>query len=148
MSADKPKSGWLSSAAFSIACCTRLPASDDRRREKGIGAASVTTEGQLASLPHQMQTIFVGLASRALVAARRSLSSEASLRDTLTKALEATTVSVEDVSGGCGAMFKIFVESPKFKGLSTVKQHRLVNDVLKEEIKEMHGLTIFTRPSP
>jgi hypothetical protein len=35
------------------------------------------------------------------------------------------------VSGGCGAMYEIFVQAPDFKGLSVVKQHRLVNEVSK-----------------
>lgn len=58
-------------------------------------------------------------------------SGEVALRDTLARALDATVCEVQDVSGGCGAMYKIFVESPKFKGLNTVKQHRLVNEILK-----------------
>lgn len=48
------------------------------------------------------------------------------------------------MSGGCGAMYEIHVESADFKGLSTIKQHRLVTETLKEQIKEMHGLRIST----
>ena len=65
---------------------------------------------------------------------------EAKLRDEL----DAVNVTVEDVSGGCGAMYKAYVESPKFAGLNTVKQHKLVQGVLKEEIAEMHGFTLKT----
>jgi hypothetical protein len=36
------------------------------------------------------------------------------------------------------------VVSDKFAGLSTLKQHRLVNAALKEEVKEMHALRVFT----
>ncbi|KAF6205700.1 hypothetical protein GE061_019873 [Apolygus lucorum] len=57
---------------------------------------------------------------------------------------KAKSVEVLDVSGGCGAMYEIYVEAPQFKGLSIVKQHRLVTDALKEEIKDMHGLRIQT----
>lgn len=32
-------------------------------------------------------------------------------------------------TGGCGAMFEIMVETPDFKGLSMVKQHRMINEV-------------------
>lgn len=46
--------------------------------------------------------------------------------------------------GGCGAMYDIFVETSEFNGLSTVKQHRLVTETLKTQIKEMHGLRIQT----
>ena len=45
-------------------------------------------------------------------------------------------------------MYSMEVESPLFKGLNMVNQHRMVNDVLKKEIGEMHGLTIKTRASP
>lgn len=31
--------------------------------------------------------------------------------------------------GGCGAMYEISVISDQFKGMSIVKQHRLVNEV-------------------
>lgn len=33
--------------------------------------------------------------------------------------------------GGCGSMYSIFIEAPDFQGLSTVKQHLLVNNVSK-----------------
>ena len=65
---------------------------------------------------------------------------EAKLRDEL----DAVNVTVEDVSGGCGAMYKAYVESPKFAGLNTVKQHKLVQGVLKAEIADMHGFTLKT----
>lgn len=31
---------------------------------------------------------------------------------------------MEDVSGGCGAMFEVYVKDVAFKGINTVKQHR------------------------
>jgi stress-induced morphogen len=65
---------------------------------------------------------------------------EAKLRDQL----DAVAVTVEDVSGGCGAMYKAYVESPRFVGLGVVKQHKLVQGVLKDEIAEMHGFTLKT----
>lgn len=56
----------------------------------------------------------------------------------------AKDVQVVDVSGGCGAMYEVLVESEEFKGLSIVKQHRMINEILKDQIKEMHGLRIHT----
>lgn len=41
-------------------------------------------------------------------------------------------------------MYNIQVESIDFKGLSTIKQHRLITETLKTEIKDMHGIRIFT----
>ena len=78
--------------------------------------------------------------ARVLSTATPSEAMEAKLRDEL----DAVNVTVEDVSGGCGAMYKAYVESPKFAGLNTVKQHKLVQGVLKEEIAEMHGFTLKT----
>ncbi|KAL6450465.1 BOL3 BolA-like protein 3 [Candida maltosa Xu316] len=54
-------------------------------------------------------------------------------------------LQVQDVSGGCGSMFAILVESSKFKGLPMIKQHRLVNEILKDEIKQWHGLQLRTK---
>ncbi|KAI5959838.1 uncharacterized protein KGF55_005070 [Candida pseudojiufengensis] len=65
----------------------------------------------------------------------------------LEKEFDPTNLKVQDVSGGCGSMFAIFVESNKFKGLPMIKQHRLVNDILKDEIKKWHGLQLKTRSS-
>ncbi|XP_062869248.1 beta,beta-carotene 15,15'-dioxygenase [Trichomycterus rosablanca] len=56
----------------------------------------------------------------------------------------ASALKVVDISGGCGAMYEIHIESEEFKGRRTVQQHQLVNQALKEEIKGMHGLRIFT----
>ncbi|XP_059608911.1 bolA-like protein 3 [Phlebotomus argentipes] len=60
----------------------------------------------------------------------------------------AEEIAVTDISGGCGAMFEIFVRSKDFQGLSTVKQHRLITETLKEQIKDMHGLRIHTEIPP
>lgn len=57
---------------------------------------------------------------------------------------QAKNIQVSDVSGGCGAMYEILVESSEFQGISRVKQHQMITDTLKEEIKDMHGLRIHT----
>lgn len=62
--------------------------------------------------------------------------------------VEASKAVVQDISGGCGSMYKIEVESPLFRGKGLVAQHRMVKDALKAEIADMHGLTLHTRPSP
>ena len=59
----------------------------------------------------------------------------------------ATDIAVVDISGGCGSMYEIYVESPEFKGMRLVKQHKMVNEALKGEIREMHGLRISTMSS-
>ena len=44
--------------------------------------------------------------------------------------------------GGCGTFYNIIIASDEFKGLSLVKQQRLVNQTLKEEIQGIHGLQV------
>jgi stress-induced morphogen len=51
------------------------------------------------------------------------------MQSSLSAQLEATHVKVVDVSGGCGSMYDVEVVSPRFAGLTRVKQHRLVNEV-------------------
>ncbi|VVC43748.1 BolA protein [Cinara cedri] len=57
---------------------------------------------------------------------------------------KAKEIKIKDISGGCGAIFEVFVSSVEFKGLSMVKQHQIINEVLKNEIKSMHGIRIHT----
>ncbi|GMG26125.1 unnamed protein product [Ambrosiozyma monospora] len=70
---------------------------------------------------------------------------ESKIYQILEERLEPKSLSVRDVSGGCGSMFAISVESGKFKGLTMVKQHRLVNEILKDEIAKWHGLQLKTK---
>ena len=59
----------------------------------------------------------------------------------------ATDIAVVDVSGGCGAMYEVFVEAPDFAKMRTVKQHQLVTKALASQIKDMHGIRISTAVS-
>lgn len=54
-------------------------------------------------------------------------------------------LEVTDMSSGEGAMFAISIESSMFNGLSMVKQHRMVNKALKDEIAKWHGLRLKTK---
>ncbi|TKA65277.1 hypothetical protein B0A49_11120 [Cryomyces minteri] len=54
-------------------------------------------------------------------------------------------LQVQDISGGCGSMYALDIVSSKFKGLPVIKQHRLVNQVLGEEIKGWHGVQLKTK---
>jgi len=45
--------------------------------------------------------------------------------------------------GGCGTFYAITIASAAFKGIPMVKQHRLVNEVLKKEIEGIHGLQVL-----
>ncbi|KAI8592890.1 bola protein, partial [Geranomyces variabilis] len=72
---------------------------------------------------------------------------ERTLHEKLANQLQATKLNVADISGGCGSMFAIEIASPLFKGKTLVKQHRMVTDILQEDIKGMHGIQIKTSPS-
>jgi stress-induced morphogen len=73
------------------------------------------------------------------------LSKEDAIEKKLRNVMAATHVQVDDISGGCGSMYKIFVVSPEFEGLALVKQHRLVQKAIAGEIADMHGLTLKTQ---
>lgn len=70
---------------------------------------------------------------------------ERHIYEKLEKELDPVVLDVRDVSGGCGSMYAINIVSNKFNGISMVKQHRLVNSILKEEISGWHGLQLKTR---
>ncbi|KAI8325530.1 bola-like protein, partial [Martensiomyces pterosporus] len=57
--------------------------------------------------------------------------------------LTPTKLSVTDSSGGCGSMYVVEIEAECFRGLTRVKQTKMVNSLLKEELKEMHGMRVL-----
>ncbi|XP_022914107.1 uncharacterized protein [Onthophagus taurus] len=57
----------------------------------------------------------------------------------------AKKIDVNDVSGGCGSMFDVVIASDDFKDMNLVKQHQMVTNALKEEIKLLHGIRIQTK---
>ncbi|KAJ9098682.1 hypothetical protein QFC21_004330 [Naganishia friedmannii] len=69
---------------------------------------------------------------------------ERGIYDKLKAKFGSKTLDVVDVSGGCGSFYAIHISSPQFKGLSTIRQHKLVNECLKEEVKAIHGLQLKT----
>ncbi|CAD6574147.1 MAG: hypothetical protein TREMPRED_001022 [Tremellales sp. Tagirdzhanova-0007] len=69
---------------------------------------------------------------------------EQAIYDKLSSRFPGKQLQVQDVSGGCGSFYAILISSPAFKGLNTIKQHKLVNECLKEDIKSIHGLQIKT----
>eukprot|EP01017_Pseudomicrothorax_dubius_P044319 TRINITY_DN747_c0_g1_i1.p1 TRINITY_DN747_c0_g1~~TRINITY_DN747_c0_g1_i1.p1 ORF type:complete len:111 (-),score=26.37 TRINITY_DN747_c0_g1_i1:53-385(-) len=65
----------------------------------------------------------------------------------LVEKLNAKVAEVVDTSGGCGEMYKIRVESPQFEGKTRIEQHRMVQELLKEQLKNAHGFNISTSSS-
>lgn len=66
----------------------------------------------------------------------------------MTKELQAEHVACTDISGGSscdgGYKLELIVVSPKFDGVPLLKRHRMVNDLLKEEMNRIHALTMKT----
>jgi BolA-like protein 3 len=42
-------------------------------------------------------------------------------------------------------MYSVAVTSEKFRGLPMIKQHRMVNEILGEQIKTWHGIQLRTK---
>ncbi|KAF7207345.1 bolA-like protein 2 [Nothobranchius furzeri] len=62
------------------------------------------------------------------------------LRDKLTKELAAVHVDVEDTSSNrCATSFKVLIVSSQFEGKPLLQRHRMVNECLSEELKEIHA---------
>ena len=85
------------------------------------------------------------------------LSRAARMRQKLQSALEASALDIEDVSyqhAGHAAVkdnanethFNIKVISPKFEGQSLVKRHRMVYDLLTDELNSgLHAISIVSK---
>ncbi|KAK0530783.1 hypothetical protein OC834_003182 [Tilletia horrida] len=70
---------------------------------------------------------------------------ERQIIDILTQRFKPKQIQVADISGGCGSFYAITLSSKDFNGLSTIKQHRLVNQELKDVISGIHGLQLRTQ---
>ncbi len=75
---------------------------------------------------------------------KNKFSSKQIVEDLIKKNIKVESLIVEDVSGGCGQSFKINVCSSDFNGLSLIKQHKLLNEILSSELKEIHSVTYKT----
>lgn len=72
-----------------------------------------------------VRSVVAGAAPRRALSAAAA-SPEAKMTALLREKLAATHVEVKDVSGGCGSFYTVTVVSPRFEGLSPIKQHRCV----------------------
>ncbi|KAJ2991656.1 hypothetical protein NUW58_g2439 [Xylaria curta] len=70
---------------------------------------------------------------------------ESAIWDKLAAEFSPTELTVQDISGGCGSMYGIEIASEKFRGANMLKQQRMVNAVLGEEMKGWHGVQLRTR---
>jgi stress-induced morphogen len=66
------------------------------------------------------------------------------LEERLRANMKVGKIEVVDTSGGCGSQFVINLKSADFNGKTLIAQHRMVNEILKEELKEIHSLQLKT----
>jgi len=60
----------------------------------------------------------------------------------ITSQMDVEDIEVTDTSAGCGVMYKITVVSEEFEGVSRIQRHKMVHDVLGENMRILHGVTI------
>lgn len=79
----------------------------------------------------------------AAVLQRRMVVTVAHIEGALKEKLAAKDVEVYDTSGGCGASFEVSLcVSDQFEGKRALERHRLINGALKQELEEIHALSI------
>ncbi|PHJ24183.1 hypothetical protein CSUI_001956 [Cystoisospora suis] len=64
------------------------------------------------------------------------------LETKLQQALQPVLVRLEDKSCGCGAAYDCVIVSGMFAGKRLLDRHRMVNDVLKEELPNIHAFSM------
>jgi len=101
----------------------------------------------ISSLKHTrwLQSPIIGRALARQVRQGFATTTEEEMTKLLEKELDAAQVVVEDVSGGCGASFRVEVVSSAFEGKKKLDQNRMVHRVLKNEIPNIHALTVVTK---
>ncbi|CAF0942044.1 unnamed protein product [Brachionus calyciflorus] len=66
---------------------------------------------------------------------------QSQVENKLRERLDPIFLKVEDFSDGCGFKYNIFIVSKQFEGQSLLQRQRLVNEILKEEMNDIHALT-------
>ncbi|PWN23822.1 bola-like protein [Microstroma glucosiphilum] len=109
------------------------------------GSVSTMTNQSLRSTPRLFHSSASAHQEGEASASQQEMSSgEADIHALLSKRFNPSHLQVQDVSGGCGSFYAIVVASKEFQGLNTVKQHRMVNECLKDIIGGIHGLQLKT----
>ncbi|KAF9529041.1 bola protein [Crepidotus variabilis] len=63
------------------------------------------------------------------------------LEKAIKRAFEVTHLHIEDQSSGCGDNYAIILVSEAFEGKSTLARHRMINELLKDQIAQMHAFS-------
>ena len=70
--------------------------------------------------------------------------SKEEVEETIRRTLDPVHLEVNDTSNGCGTKFEVIIVSDMFENKSLLQRHRLVHDVLKLEIANMHAFSQVT----
>ncbi|PFH49304.1 hypothetical protein AMATHDRAFT_63437 [Amanita thiersii Skay4041] len=65
----------------------------------------------------------------------------ADIEAALRKSIPVTHLEIEDQSSGCGESYAVLIVSEAFAGKNTLTRHRMVNDMLKNEIAQLHAFS-------
>ncbi|THU93832.1 bola-like protein [Dendrothele bispora CBS 962.96] len=63
------------------------------------------------------------------------------LENTIRNLLPVTHLEIEDQSKGCGESYAIILVSEAFEGKTTLARHRWINELLKDQIAQMHAFS-------
>ncbi|KJA22192.1 hypothetical protein HYPSUDRAFT_41370 [Hypholoma sublateritium FD-334 SS-4] len=63
------------------------------------------------------------------------------LEKAIKRAIPVTHLEIEDQSSGCGDNYAIVLVSEAFQGKTTLARHRMVNELLKDQIAQMHAFS-------
>ncbi|KAL5511924.1 hypothetical protein ACEPAF_5173 [Sanghuangporus sanghuang] len=66
------------------------------------------------------------------------------LENNLRNSMPITHLEIKDRSNGCGENYEILVVSEAFQKKTTLARHRLINELLKNEIAQMHAFSQTT----
>merc|ERR1712183_8306 len=109
---------------------------------KVIQRCSTSTMRGLPS--HLIPTRITGTPTMRTMSSTSRPESELRIENILKEHLAVSECEVRDISGGCGASYEVFVCAEDFRGKRMLQQHRLVQHILKDEMKDIHALRINT----
>ncbi|KAF8622813.1 hypothetical protein AX15_006736 [Amanita polypyramis BW_CC] len=67
--------------------------------------------------------------------------SPADIEEVVRNAIPVSHIEVQDQSSGCGESYAVVIVSEAFQGRTTLMRHRLVNEILKNQIAQLHAFS-------
>ncbi|CDW85754.1 UNKNOWN [Stylonychia lemnae] len=67
-----------------------------------------------------------------------------SIQQKLRENLDIIALKLVDQSGGCGASFDAIIVAKEFTGMSLLNRQKRVNEILADEIPQIHAFTMKT----